>query len=53
MSDCRPVDALLSRVKIKTKVTPAYAPKGEGHWVAKPDKPELYEIMRDREKAKE
>ena len=53
MSDSRPVDALLSRVKIKTKVTPAYAPKGEGPFVAKPYRPEFYELNRDREKAKE
>lgn len=53
MSDSRPIDAFLSRVKIKTKITPAYAPKGDGPFVAKPYRPELYEILRDREKAEE
>lgn len=53
MSDSRPVDALLSRVTIKTKVTPAYAPKGVGPAVAAPYRPELYEVLQAREKAKE
>ena len=53
MSDSRPIDAFLSRVKIKVKVTPAREPRGEGPFVARPYRPELYEVLRDREKAKE